>query len=69
MRVIAFIHDEDVIQKVLTHLNLQDVKRKPPPRAHARPINVYPIYEACLCVAHSQMSSVDIYLTDPDYPA
>ncbi len=33
MRVIAFIHDEDVIRKILKHLNLWDVKRKlPPPR-------------------------------------
>ncbi len=45
MRVIAFIHDEDVIRKILTHLNLWDVKRKPSPRAHAPPIDGFPIYD------------------------
>jgi len=29
MRVIAFINDEDVIRKILKHLNLWDIKRKP----------------------------------------
>ncbi len=31
MRVIAFIHDQDVFRKILTHLNLTGKKRKPPP--------------------------------------
>ena len=38
MRVIAFIHDEDVIRKILKHLNLWDVKRKPCPLANSPPI-------------------------------
>jgi hypothetical protein len=37
MRVIAFIEDPDVIKKILKHLGLWDVKRKPQPVA-----NVYP---------------------------
>jgi hypothetical protein len=37
MRVIAFIEDPDVIKKILNHLGLWDVKRKPRPTA-----NVYP---------------------------
>ena len=37
MRVIAFIEDEDVIKKILKHLGLWDIKRKPQPLA-----NVYP---------------------------
>jgi hypothetical protein len=40
MRVIAFIEDEDVIKKILKHLGLWEVKRKPLPRA-----NVYPPLE------------------------
>ncbi len=40
MRVIAFIEDPDVIKKILKHLDLWDVKRKPRPMA-----NVYPPLE------------------------
>ena len=40
MRVIAFIEDPDVIKKILKHLGLWDVKRKPQPVA-----NVYPPLE------------------------
>ena len=61
MRVIAFIHDEDVIRKILTHLNLWDVKRKPPTRAHAPPIDSFPLHD-------EHAPSADEYLTDPDYP-
>ena len=63
MRVIAFIHDQDVIRKILEHLNLWDVNRKPFPRAHAPPINGFPFYD------ESPAPSADEYLTDPDYPA
>ncbi|MEA3232251.1 MAG: hypothetical protein U9Q05_10910 [Thermodesulfobacteriota bacterium] len=35
--MIAFINDQDVIRKILEHLNLWDVKRKPFPRAHVYP--------------------------------
>ena len=38
MRVIAFIEDEDVIGKILKHLGLWEVKRKPLPRANAPPV-------------------------------
>ena len=41
-------------------LNLWDIKRKPPQRAHAPPIDGFPIYDE---PAHSD----DEYLTDPDY--
>jgi uncharacterized protein YbaR (Trm112 family) len=43
MSVIAFIHDQDVIRKIPTHLNLWDVKRKPPSRAP--PIDDFPAYD------------------------
>ena len=45
MRVIAFIEDEDVIKKILKHLGLWEVKRKPRPRANAPPIDVFPVYD------------------------
>jgi hypothetical protein len=70
MRVIAFIHDQDVIRKILTHLNLWDVKRKPPPRAP--PIDDFPTY---LPVRRTQTGdahpgpNADDYIRDPDYPA
>ncbi len=62
-RVIAFIHDGDVIRKILKHLNLWDVKRKPPARAHAPPIDDFPAYDE-----HSGPNADD-YIRDPDYPA
>ena len=70
MRVIAFINDEMVIRKILTHLNLWDVKRKPPPRAP--PIDDFPTY---LPVRRTQTGDehpgpdADDYIRDPDYPA
>ena len=72
MHIIAFIHDEEVIRKILKHLALWDVKRKLPPRAHAPPIDGFPIY---LPVRRTQTGeeppapSVDDYIRDPDYPA
>jgi hypothetical protein len=58
MRIIAFIKGDDVIKKILKHLNLWDVKRKASPRANAQSFipDSYPI------------SSVDDYTIDPDYP-
>ncbi|MBC8441861.1 MAG: transposase [Deltaproteobacteria bacterium] len=58
MRVIAFIEDEDVIKKILRHLGLWVVKRKPLPRANAPPFipDAYPV------------PSVDDYTRDPQYP-
>ena len=42
MRIISWIEDEDVIEKILKHLGLWLPKRSPPPRAHAPP-QVVPI--------------------------
>jgi hypothetical protein len=39
MRVIAFIEDQAVIKKILMHLGLWNVKRKPRPLAHAPPVH------------------------------
>jgi len=71
MHVIAFIHDEDVIRKILKHLNLWDVKHKTPARlpvrgtqtgAHAPPIDFHNTYN------ESPMPSVDDQLIDIEYP-
>jgi hypothetical protein len=37
MKVIAVIEDAQIIKKILNHLDLWDVKRKPPPQANAPP--------------------------------
>jgi len=58
MRVIAFIKDENVIKKILKHLGLWEVKRKPSPRANGPPLTPYS-YPA---------PSVDDYVIDPDTP-
>lgn len=43
MRVIAFIEDSGVIKKILKHLSLWDIKRKPRPTANAPPILASPM--------------------------
>lgn len=62
MRVIAFIEDEDVIRKILKHLDLWDDKRKPVPKANSPPAGglQYVIEEA--------IPSADDMAVDPIYP-
>ena len=63
MRVIAFIEDSGVIKKILKHLGLWDVKRKPRPLANAPPIDVFPAYD------DPPGPDADDYVIDPQYPA
>ena len=42
MRIIAFIEDPEVIKKILKHLDLWNLKARPPPRADAPPNNIEP---------------------------
>ena len=63
MRIIAFIEEPDVMKKILKHLGLWDVKRKPRPVANAPPIDVFPAYD------EQSGPSPDDYTSDPDYPA
>ena len=63
MRVIAFIEDPDVIKKILKHLDLWDVKRKPRPTANAPPIDVFPAYD------EQPGPSANDYIRDQGYPA
>ena len=37
MRIIAFIEDDEVIKKILKHLGLWEVKKRPPPKATGPP--------------------------------
>ena len=62
MQIISFIEDSDVIRKILKHLGLWDIKRKPPPLANAPPIDVFPAYD------QQPAPSADDYLIDPEYP-
>jgi hypothetical protein len=62
MRIIAFIEDEQLVKKILQHLNLWDVKSKPPPCANGPPTESFIIYN------ESSSPSADDYLIDADYP-
>ena len=63
MRIIAFIDDEQLVKKILKHLDLWEVRQRPPPRANAPPLYIHIDY------ADSQIPSYedDLYC-DPDYP-
>jgi len=63
MRVIAAIEDPDVIKKILKHLDLWEIKRKPRPVANAPLCDLFPVYD------EQPGTCFNDYLTDPDYPA
>ena len=62
MRIISLIDGAEIIKKILKHLDLWDVKRKPPPCANG------PAPEAFIIYDHSSAPSADDYLIDADYP-
>jgi hypothetical protein len=62
MKIISFIQDEPLVKKILNHLDLWQVKRKPPPRAYSPPAGAFIIYD------QSSSPSADDYLIDADYP-
>jgi len=63
MKIISFIDDSEIIKKILKHLDLWEVRQRPPPRANAPPLNIHIDY------TDSQIPSYedDLYC-DPDYP-
>jgi hypothetical protein len=72
MKVIAVIEDAQIIKKILNHLDLWDVKRKPPPRANAPPPEAFIIYDDSPAPCVDDPSSGLFlrrtgYLTDPEY--
>jgi hypothetical protein len=62
MRIISFIEDDQLVKKILKHLDLWDVKRKPPPRANSPPAEEFFIYD------ESSSPGADDYIIDVDYP-
>ncbi len=62
MRIISFIEDSEIIKKILKHLDLWDVKHKPPARANGPPTETFTIYD------ESSSPSADDYIIDSDYP-
>jgi hypothetical protein len=64
MRVISVIENDEIIKKILKHLDLWDIKARPPPKgANATPPDSHPDY------SDSQVPFSDNYLYyDPDYP-
>jgi len=62
MEIIAFIEDDQLVKKILKHLDLWDAKRKPPPRANGPPTEAFIFYD------ESSLPSADDYLIDADYP-
>lgn len=58
----SFIEDPDVIRKILKHLDLWEIKSRPPPKANAPPAETFIISD------DQQMPSADDYLIDPAYP-
>jgi hypothetical protein len=61
-RIIAFNEDNEAIKKILKHLDLWNVKRKPPPKAHD------PLGEAIIIYEDTPLPCFDDYLIDPQHP-
>jgi hypothetical protein len=63
MKIISFIEDEEVIEKILKHLGLWDLKFSPPPKVKAPPVTV------SIDDSDSQVPfSTPPFYPDPDYP-
>jgi hypothetical protein len=60
MRIISFIDDSEIIKKILNHLGLWEVGRKPPARANSLPTESFIIYDEC------SSPSADDYIIDVD---
>lgn len=62
MKIISFIEEEQLVKKILKHLDLWDVKHRPPPRANSPPTESFILYD------ESSSPSADDYIIDADYP-
>jgi hypothetical protein len=63
MKVVSFIEDKDVIAKILKHLGIWLVIKKPSARANTPPVPI------CLDYSDSQLPPSEYHLyRDPDYP-
>ena len=63
MHVIACIEDDQVIKKILKHLDLWHVGRQQRPVANAPPLDIFPAHE------EQPGPGVDDYIRDPEYTA
>jgi len=61
MKVISLIENEEVIKKILKHLNLWDIKARPSPKAAGPP----KIIEYTLDYSTSQIPAFDKWLYRP----
>ena len=70
MKVISVLENEHLIEKILKHLGLWEVKARPPPKTNPSPKGVHIDYVYFYKSRNdSQVPSSDDYLyTDPDYP-
>jgi len=69
MKIIAFIEQEEAIEKILKPLGLWHVKTRPPPRIHSPPAELYADYSlAALGQADSQIPPWDDDYSDPEVP-
>jgi hypothetical protein len=76
MKIISFIEQGEAIKKILKHLGLWLVKKRPPPRIHSPPAALCADYSlAELGQADSQIppwdddcSLAELGQADPDYP-
>jgi hypothetical protein len=63
MRILAFIEDEEVIEKILKHLGLWDLKVRLPPKVKAPSLTI------SIDDSDSQVPfSAPSFYPDPDYP-
>ena len=60
MRIISFIDESEIIKKILKHLDIWDVKRKPSPCANDPPPESFIIYD------QSSSPCADDYIIDAD---
>jgi hypothetical protein len=58
IRIISLIDASQIIKKILKHLNLWDVKRKPPPRANGPPTEAIIIYDQSPAPSADDPSSI-----------
>jgi hypothetical protein len=63
MRIISFIEDEEVIEKILKHLGLWDLKVRPPPNVKVSSVTISIDYSD----SHVPFSGPSFY-PEPDYP-
>jgi hypothetical protein len=62
IRIISFIDDSEIIKKILKHLDLWEVRPKPPPRANDPPT------EAFIISDKSSSPRADDHIIGSDYP-